>query len=203
MSGIEIAKGTHIKTPAEEANLEGMSSEMDNMLENVKGRKWGIICKKPQQDREEPEVCEEFSCSGRLQSNFDGDDGNDTKEVDPSGLKQGDKGAKFDSGKIRVSLLKRFGLALLAVGDLATSGASKYTAHGWAEVENGIDRYDDALLGHYLKEMFEDRDPDMRVKHEVQTAWNALAKLQLMVEAEPEWKERLMKRIATGYREEK
>ena len=118
-------------------------------------------------------------------------------EVDPNGLKQGDSGCKFDQGKIKVALLKRFGLALLAVADLATGGAKKYTPHGWAEVESGIERYDDAAFGHLLREMFEDIDPDMKVKHEVQTVWNGLAKLQLMIEADEEWKARLMKRIAT------
>lgn len=119
------------------------------------------------------------------------------KESDPNGLKQGDTGAKFDKGKIRVSLLKRFGLALLAVADLATGGAEKYTDHGWADVDKGVERYDDALFGHYLREMFEGCDPDMKVKHEVQTAWNALAKLQLMIEEDREWRKRLMERSAT------
>jgi hypothetical protein len=45
--------------------------------------------------------------------------------------------------------------------------------------------------------MFEPIDPDMKVKHEVQTAWNALAKLQLMIEKDVEWSERLLNRIAT------
>ena len=120
------------------------------------------------------------------------------EETDPDGLQQGDTGAKFDQGKIRVGLLKRFGLALLAVGDLATGGADKYADHGWVDVKDGIQRYDDALFAHYLREMFEDVDPDMKVKHEVQTAWNALAKLQLMIEDDSEWKDRLMKRIATN-----
>ncbi len=119
------------------------------------------------------------------------------KEVDPKGLKQGEPGAKFDQGKIRVSLLKRFGLALLAVADLATVGAEKYSAHGWAEVEHGIERYDDALFGHYLKEMFENKDPDTNIRHEVQTAWNALARLQLLVEEDKAWKTRLLQRKAT------
>lgn len=119
------------------------------------------------------------------------------KEHDPKGLCAGDMGCKFDAGKIRTSLLKRFGLALMAVADLSTGGAIKYNKHGWAKVNNGIERYDDAQLGHYLKEMFEEIDPDMRIPHEVQTVWNGLAKLQLMIETNPEWKARMLAREAT------
>lgn len=119
-------------------------------------------------------------------------------EVDPSGLANSSPGAKMDSGKIRVGLLKRFGLALLAVADLATGGAEKYSAHGWASVDNGIERYDDAMFGHYLKEMFQDIDPDMKVKEQVSVAWNALARLQLLIEADPEWQQRLLVRKATN-----
>jgi hypothetical protein len=131
-------------------------------------------------------------------SNCEAGDQRVTTESDPSGLVSGEPGAKMDSGKIRVSLLKRFGLALLAVADLATGGAEKYSAHGWASVDNGIERYDDALFGHYLKEMFQDIDPDMKVREQVSVAWNALARLQLLIEADPEWQQRLLARKATN-----
>jgi len=101
---------------------------------------------------------------------------------------------KFDNGKIRVSLLKRFGLALLAVAELTTKGAEKYEDHSWTTVKNGISRYDDALLGHYLREAFEPLDPEMLVPHEVATAWNALTKLQLLIEKDETWRVRLMAR---------
>jgi len=118
-------------------------------------------------------------------------------ETDPNNLGQHDAGAKLDAGKIRVSLLKRFGLALMAVADLATIGADKYSDHGWAEVKDGTVRYDDALAGHWLREMFEASDPDMGVRHELSVAWNALARLQLMIEKDPAWRVRLMARTAT------
>lgn len=109
------------------------------------------------------------------------------------GLKE-PKSLKHDQGKIRVSLLKRFGLALLAVADLGTSGAKKYGDHSWTQVPNGVNRYDDALFGHFLRESFEGQDPEMKQPHEVATAWNALAKLQLLIELDDTWKTRLMKR---------
>ena len=121
----------------------------------------------------------------------------DPVESDPSGLNHKDPGAKMDAGKIRTSLLKRFGLALLAVADHSTGGAAKYSDHGWAEVENGAERYEDAFLGHYLKEAFQDIDPDMNAKEVLATTWNALARLQLLIEQDAEWKARLLQRKAT------
>lgn len=101
---------------------------------------------------------------------------------------------KYDQGKIRVSLIKRFGLALLAVAELTTIGAKKYEDHSWTTVKNGVTRYDDALFSHYLQEAFEDNDSETQVRHEVATAWNALVKLQLMIDQDPTWKARLMRR---------
>ena len=119
------------------------------------------------------------------------------EEHDPDGIPFSEKGCKADAGKIRLSLLKRFGLALMAVGDLATSGADKYTDHGWAAVEGGTDRYDSALLRHIMKEMFEEVDPDMNQHHAVSQAWNALARLQLLIEKDDQWKRQLMQGKAT------
>lgn len=118
-------------------------------------------------------------------------------EMDPSGLTSSDPGAKMDAGKIQCRLLKRFGLALMAIADLSTGGTRKYSVHGWAEVENGEDRYEDAMIGHWLKEMFEDKDPDMGVPPEVSTAWNALARLQFYIENHPEYKVQLLARKAS------
>ena len=140
-------------------------------------------------------VCSGHVCS--IPTGFEARTGNTLIEIDPNNLKAGDPGAKMDAGKIRVGLLRRFGLALLAVADLSTGGAEKYSAHGWAAVENGAERYEDAMFGHMLKEMFEKKDPDMRVAHEVSTAWNALARLQLLIENDAIWKARLLARKAT------
>jgi len=118
-------------------------------------------------------------------------------EFDPTGLKSSDPGAKLDAGKIRVALLKRFGLALMALADLATSGAKKYSDHGWAEVENGMERYDDAMAGHWLKQMFEPDDPEMNMPHEVAVVFNAMARLQKMIENDPVWKAQMLARKAT------
>ena len=104
-------------------------------------------------------------------------------EKDPNGLNQHDKGSKLDAHKPRLGLvLGDFGNALLAVGEVGTFGAEKYTDHGWLSVENGKERYTDALLRHQVKEgLGEEVDEDSGLLHAAHTAWNALAKLELQL----------------------
>ena len=103
-------------------------------------------------------------------------------EKDPDGLNQHAPGAKLDNGKLRVHLvLGAFAHALSAVSEVGTFGANKYSDNGWLQVENGVDRYSDAMLRHYLKECSgEMNDPDSGIHHAAHLAWNALARLELM-----------------------
>lgn len=59
------------------------------------------------------------------------------------------KDMKFDGGKTRMSLLL-VGIAesVAAVADILTFGAEKYAAHSWKTVENGRERYLDAMYRH-------------------------------------------------------
>lgn len=104
-------------------------------------------------------------------------------ETDPNGLDAHTKGAKLDFGKTQLGLvLGGFARSLEEVGKVGTYGARKYTPNGWMEVENGIDRYTDAMLRHYLKERTgESCDPDTGLLHAAHLAWNALARLDLMI----------------------
>lgn len=104
-------------------------------------------------------------------------------ERDPHGLDQHQLGAKLDAGKPRPSLvLGDFSRALRAVTDIGTFGAAKYTDRGWLSVVNGLERYDDALMRHWLREHSgEDTDPDSGFLHAAHAAWNALAKLELIL----------------------
>lgn len=110
------------------------------------------------------------------------------KEVDPNGLSANTKGAKLDKGKIRMSLvILSFANALLEVGKVGTQGAEKYTDDGWREVPNGVQRYTDALLRHLLAEgTGEILDRDSELSHAAHVAWNALARLELLLAQEPE-----------------
>lgn len=90
-------------------------------------------------------------------------------------------GVKDDSNKPRLDLvLGDFANALWAVGVVGTYGANKYTDKGWHEVENGIERYSNALLRHYFKyKSGEYVDIESGLSHLAHMAWNALAILQL------------------------
>lgn len=104
-------------------------------------------------------------------------------EMDPTGRDQHEPGAKLDAGKNRLGLvLGAFALALEEVGKVGTYGANKYTANGWLAVPDGEARYTDAMLRHYLKEaQGELCDKDTEILHAAQLAWNALARLNLIL----------------------
>lgn len=109
-------------------------------------------------------------------------------EVDPLGKKANEPGAKLDAGKNRMGLvLNGFPHALLAVGQVATFGANKYSDHGWMKVPNGHGRYTDAMLRHLLAEASGERvDSETGLTHAAAVAWNALARLELMLNQSPE-----------------
>lgn len=102
-------------------------------------------------------------------------------ETDPNGIGQHELGAKLDAGKIKASILQEFGHALLAVAECGTFGAEKYARGSWQHVPDGINRYNDALIRHLLKENFEELDVDSGLLHATHACWNCLAKLELML----------------------
>jgi len=88
-------------------------------------------------------------------------------------------GAKLDHGKPRMGLVLRgFALALREVSKVGTFGARKYSDNGWMAVENGQERYDDALFRHLLPDNG-DCDEESEIDHLAHAAWNALAVLEL------------------------
>lgn len=107
------------------------------------------------------------------------------EERDPNGLSPSDPGAKLDRGKVMAGVLEDFALALLAVAEVGTFGANKYSRRGWERVPNGIERYNDAKWRHALKGRHESHDPDSKLLHASHEAWNALAKLELMLRSTP------------------
>lgn len=86
-------------------------------------------------------------------------------ESDPHGTPQHAPGAKLDAGKLRAGLvLGGFARALREVSAVGTYGADKYTPNGWLQVPNGVERY-----------------TDTEILHAAHAAWNALARLDLMI----------------------
>lgn len=104
-------------------------------------------------------------------------------DEDPHGKVAHEPGAKLDAGKPRVALvLGGFSRALLEVSKVGTFGANKYTDSGWLSVPNGVKRYSDAHLRHTLQEAGgEELDQESQLLHAAHTAWNALARLELIL----------------------
>jgi hypothetical protein len=104
-------------------------------------------------------------------------------EADPYGRDPHTPGAKLDAGKPRLSLvLGGFAQALAEVTKVGTFGALKYTENGWREVPRGFERYTDAMLRHWLsEERGETHDPDSNLYHAAHLAWNAMARLELLL----------------------
>lgn len=86
---------------------------------------------------------------------------------------------KDDQDKPIAGALLDFSRALTEISKLATFGAKKYKRSSWIEVNNGQERYTDAMLRHLLKEVIESKDPETEIEHDVAVAWNALARLEL------------------------
>ena len=107
-----------------------------------------------------------------------------TTEHDPHGTDRHAPGAKLDAGKNRLGLvLGGFAGALRLVGWVGTYGAAQYSDNGWRSVPDGQRRYTDAMIRHLLDELAgEEVDPGFGLLHAAHTAWNALARLELLIE---------------------
>ena len=92
-------------------------------------------------------------------------------------------GAKLDAGKTRAGLVMGgFARALLEVSAVGTFGAQKYSPDGWVSVPRGVERYTDAMHRHLLAEAAGVAlDSDSGLMHAAHAAWNALARLDLML----------------------
>lgn len=106
------------------------------------------------------------------------------QETDPHGTDPHSPGAKLDAGKPEVLrfALAYFPNALRGVAEVSAFGAKKYTYMGWLTVPDGITRYTEAMGRHLMYELEgEEYDGDSGLLHAKQTAWNALARLELML----------------------
>lgn len=97
----------------------------------------------------------------------------------------GDGTNKDDSGKPISGALLDFSRALTEISKLLTFGAKKYSRSAWLKVANGRERYTDAMIRHMLLENIEVKDPETQISHDVATAWNALARLELRLRDQP------------------
>lgn len=96
------------------------------------------------------------------------------------------EGKKYDEGKNRMGLvLQGFANALWEVGRVGTFGCSKYGEGNWQYLENGIDRYKDALFRHLFQWMQgEEIDKESGIKHLSHALWNLSAVLEFTLRQE-------------------
>lgn len=108
------------------------------------------------------------------------------REFDPNGRASKEPGSKLDGGKLPIwrGVLGYFPRALAAVAEVSGKGAVKYTWSGWRTVPDGFHRYSDALSRHLIEEAKgEVYDSDTDSLHAAHAAWNALARLELLLDA--------------------
>ena len=111
-----------------------------------------------------------------------GDKGNTMTQIDTSAINQHEPGVKLDHGKTKAGLLEGFARALLAVAEVGTYGAEKYSVDGWKHVKDGERRYSDAAWRHRLaRASGEEVDNESGLPHSAHEAWNVLACLELQL----------------------
>ena len=100
----------------------------------------------------------------------------------------GEKGRKFDSGKLQYGLLPP--LALKETVKVLTIGAVKYDKNNWQKVPDAQSRYYDALQRH-LWDWFagEQYDPETGINHLAHAMCNILFLLERDLHTEEEWKD--------------
>jgi len=91
-----------------------------------------------------------------------------------------DFGIKHDAGKPMVlrGFLKQFPRAVEEVARASEFGAAKYTWNGWETVPDALERYSEALARHLMKD---GTDPESAMLHATHAAWNAMARLELIL----------------------
>jgi hypothetical protein len=108
-------------------------------------------------------------------------------ETDPNGIDAKTPGAKLDAGKSPIvqGALAYFPRAIMAVANLSQVGAQKYSWKGWETVDDGENRYNNAMGRHIVYEeiegIWDDGPGGSGELHATAIAWNALARLELVL----------------------
>lgn len=93
-------------------------------------------------------------------------------------------GRKDDTSKPLVvkGFMRYFPNAIVEVARVSEFGAQKYAWGDWRFVDAGVERYSEALGRHLLET--NPVDPESNLLHAAHTAWNAMARLELMLKDE-------------------
>lgn len=94
---------------------------------------------------------------------------------------------KYDQGKAPIyrGAIGYFPRAISLVAAVSSFGATKYAWDGWRHVDDGLNRYTDAMVRHITKEAEgEVLDVESGLPHAAHACWNALARLELILQEE-------------------
>lgn len=92
------------------------------------------------------------------------------------------KGIKHDDGKPRLAeMIIDFKEPLQELCKVWEFGAKKYGKSNWKEVENGKNRYTNALLRHLVAEDEKLQDDESELLHSAHIAFNAFARLYFIL----------------------
>ena len=92
-------------------------------------------------------------------------------------------GTKYDDGKPRLAeMIIDFKEPLLELCKCWTFGADKYSKSNWKLVDNGRDRYTNAMLRHLVQEDDNPVDDESGLLHASHIAFNALARLYFILQ---------------------
>lgn len=93
------------------------------------------------------------------------------------------EGIKYDDGKPRLGeMIIDFKEPLTELCKVWEYGANKYSKSNWKEVENGFERYTNAMIRHLLAEEDTLCDKESELLHAAHIAFNALARLYFLLE---------------------
>lgn len=95
------------------------------------------------------------------------------------------EGIKYDNGKLRLAeMIVDFRVPLEELCKVWEFGADKYEKSNWKKLDNGIDRYSNALMRHLIAEDICIYDNESNLLHAAHIAFNALARLHFIIENE-------------------
>ena len=93
------------------------------------------------------------------------------------------EGIKYDSNKPRLAeMIIDFKEPLLQLCKVWEFGANKYEKSNWKLIDNGKDRYTNAMLRHLVQEEDFLFDDESKLLHASHIAFNALARLYFIVQ---------------------
>ena len=92
------------------------------------------------------------------------------------------EGIKYDNNKPRLAeMIVDFKEPLEALCTVWEFGANKYGKSNWKDLENGFDRYSNALIRHLFAENNNWFDDESKLLHASHIAFNALARLYFVI----------------------